>query len=96
VLLVSTAVTSRRLACSHNDPFGADWVVALGPAVGPQNLYDWAVVSDGLEVSLFVLARNVTKFEQVYQEQVYETLSGLGYNKTWNTPLPTRQAGCVY
>ena len=70
--------------------------MALGPAVGPQNLYDWAVVSDGLEVSLFVLTRNVTKFEQIYEERVYQQLADMGYNQTWNRPLPTRQAGCVY
>lgn len=40
--------------------------------------YDYAIVSDGLEASLFVLARNVTQFNEVYDAKVLQELKTLG------------------
>ncbi len=76
-------------------PVGAPyWVVALGEVKDKQ--YQWAVVSDGLQVSLFVLARNVTEFNSKYDETVRATLKALGFTEAWNSPIPTVQQNCTY
>ena len=75
--------------------FGAPyWVYALGPIVN--GLYDYSVVSDNLFFTLFVLTRNLTRFQQVYDTQVRDFLTASGFTKFWNTPVPTIQDGCIY
>ncbi len=54
------------------------------------------MVSDPLEVSLFVLARNVTDFYNSWNETVFSILENEGFNKPWNKPVATNQDGCVY
>lgn len=80
--------------------FGAPyWIILLGNATfynETTQQYPYAVVSDGLELTLFVLARNVSEFKQYYEAEVYSTLNSIGYNKFWNEPIPTTQEGCVY
>ncbi len=68
------------------------WVVALGPE--HDNKYDWAVVSDPTELSLFVLTRNVTRFNALYNASVYAMLLNEGFNTPINTPIATIQDGC--
>merc|ERR1712170_333793 len=49
-------------------PVGAPyWIVKLGPVVNGQ--YDYAVVTDGLKASLFVLARDVDTFNEKYDAE---------------------------
>jgi lipocalin len=69
-------------------------IFSLGPVIN--GLYDWALVSDPDEISLFVLARNVTEFVSNYETAVLQRLNGLGFNQWWNTPIPTLQTGCTY
>ena len=46
-------------------------IVNLGPQnYGHENLYSYAVVSDGLEASLFVLARDPADFRENYEQTV--------------------------
>lgn len=74
-------------------PVGAPyWIVAIGPEEG--NKYQWAVVSDELQISLFVLARNVTRFYREFNETVYSLLINEGFNTPVNSPVPTYQVGC--
>jgi apolipoprotein D and lipocalin family protein len=70
------------------------WVVAIGPQDGPDMKYEWAVVSDEFKVSLFVLARNATKFAEQYNETVYSLLINEGFNGPLNSPIATNQTGC--
>ena len=81
---------------------GEYWVYLLGPATTPSPtgqglpLYDYSVVSDSRKVTLFVLARNVTLFQQKYDATILEDLKGLGFSKFYNKPLATYQDGCTY
>ena len=61
-------------------PFPAPyWVIELGPVI--DGLYDYSVVSDDKQISLFVLARNVTKFLQLYETQVLYSINELGFTE---------------
>jgi lipocalin len=71
------------------------WVVDVGP-VNADGQYDYAVVSDPLELSLFVLARNYTRFMATYDSTVRAWLGTHGFNGPLNSPLPTTQLGCSY
>ena len=49
-------------------PVGAPyWIFGLGPIV--DGIYDWAYVSDPFELTLFVLARNVTRWYEMVRDQ---------------------------
>ena len=54
------------------------WVLDLGP-INKQGLYDYAIVSDSSSVSLYVLARNVKRFYEKYEEEVDNLLEELGF-----------------
>lgn len=71
-------------------------MVALGPPGETDGLYEWAVVSDDLELSLFVLARNYTRYVNYWNATVYPILINMGFNGPLNTPVATVQEGCKY
>ena len=77
-------------------PFPAPYdIILLGPATyGPFGAYQYAVVSDQLEFSLFVLARDVAEFNQKYNQTVFDELEKLGFDTIINSPIPTIQVGC--
>lgn len=77
-------------------PFPAPYdIVLLGPPThGVFGAYEWAVVSDPFEISLFVLARNYTEFFMYYNTTVIDTLQVLGYINILNAPEATFQDGC--
>lgn len=71
------------------------WIVDLGPKTfGPYGLYEWAVVSDPLQISLFVLARDVQDFYNNYNKTVIERLYSQGFVNAINEPRATVQDGC--
>ena len=70
--------------------------MALGPVSSDSGLYDWAVVTDNNQLSLFVLARDVATFEQEYDADVTALLKDMGFTSPRNTPIPTVQDGCAY
>ena len=75
--------------------FGAPyWVVGLGPVV--DGYYDWAIVTDNLATGLFVLARDVAKFEEQYDSEVSAELKSMGFTGLLNSPIETVQDGCTY
>ena len=77
--------------------FGAPyWVYLLGPATYNGTLYEYAVVSDPLKFTLFVLARNVTSFMKNYADTLTTWLQDNGFTDFFNTPILTQQEGCVY
>ncbi len=69
------------------------WVVNIGPILDQK--YEWAIVSDPLQVSLFVLARNVTRYYNVWNETVNSILINEGFTSPVNQPVYTQQIGCV-
>jgi len=59
----------------HDSPY---WVYNLGPE--NNNYYDWAIVSDPLKLSLFVLARDVDEYYENYDNEVLDILTDYGFN----------------
>ena len=75
--------------------FGAPyWVYQLGPVEKDQ--YEYSIVSDPFKLTLFVLARNVSKFMRVYNENVTAYLTKEGFTGLVNSPILTPQDGCEY
>jgi len=71
-------------------------IILLGPAsYGPFGLYEYAVVSDPLEISLFVLVRDVDTYYAKYNKTVMETLRADGFINPINEPRQTVQTGCA-
>ena len=56
------------------------------------NMYDYSIVSDNLQLSLFVLARNVSRFYKEYDESVLVSLNDFGFNKLYNEPIEINQS----
>lgn len=54
------------------------WILALGP-INKDNYYDWAIVSDNLSSSLFVLARDPDTFKAKYDTEVLQKCTELGF-----------------
>lgn len=77
--------------------FGAPyWIYELGPPTFEGNLYEYSVVSDPFNLTLFVLARNLTTFASTWASGVLERLKESGFTEFWNTPIATVQEGCMY
>ena len=66
------------------------WVIELGPIY--DNMYDYSIVSDNLQLSLFVLTRNVSRFYKEYDESVLVSLNDFGFNKLYNEPIEINQS----
>ena len=60
----------------HDAPY---WVYNLGPE-NDNNYYDWAIVSDPVKLSLFVLARDVDTYYNDYDDEVVEILNEYGFD----------------
>jgi len=69
-------------------------VVSLGPVVN--GMYDYAVVSEPLGQILYILARDVARFEEQYEATVLQEASDLGFTQDTNRPRKTSQEGCSY
>lgn len=70
------------------------WIYQLGPIVNGS--YEYSIVSDDLKFTLFVLARNQTRFLKIYNTEVLTWLFRNGFDGIINKPIPTNQTGCVY
>jgi lipocalin len=71
-------------------------IILLGPATyGPFGLYQYAVVSDPFEVSLFVLARDVDLYYGQFNASVMAQLRADGFINPINEPRMTVQQGCT-
>jgi lipocalin len=69
-------------------------VFGLGPIVDGK--YDYALVSDPKQATLYVLVRDVDRFKKQYESDVLDSLTKLGFTSASNKPLATRQDGCKY
>lgn len=70
------------------------WVLNLGPVVNEQ--YDFSIVSDDKRLSLFVLARNVSAYYDLYDDTVQQLLHNYGFSSVYNKPVPMVQTNCDY
>jgi lipocalin len=71
------------------------WIIELGPIY--EDKYDYAIVSDNLKFTLFVLARDVDRFFKQYDSQVLDSIDNMGFNRTYNSPIITNQSSdCIY
>lgn len=52
-------------------------VLALGPVF--KGLYDWAIVSDNLSVTVFILARDYNRFDAIYSKNVLDLAHSMGF-----------------
>lgn len=80
-------------------PFDAPyWIVKLGPAsFGEQNEYQYAVVTDNMQIQLYVLARDVNNFRSQYDKEVLSWLAENGFTRIYNKPVATVQdEKCLY
>ncbi len=70
-------------------------IILLGPeSYGPYGAYEYAVVSDPFEISLFVLVRDVKTYFKKYNATVFSELEALGFTRFINKPRLTTQDGC--
>ena len=77
--------------------YRTDWVVQLGPGTFNGSYYQYAVVTDRREVTVFVLARNVTEYREIYHHQVEKRLKKQGFVLFYNKPTETYQGDdCIY
>jgi lipocalin len=71
------------------------WVLDLGP-VNKDGLYDWAIVSDNLASTLFVLARSYDDYREKYEDDVNAELVDLGFTGR-KAPIKLYQEDdCIY
>jgi apolipoprotein D and lipocalin family protein len=76
-------------------PFPAPYFVyLLGPVSNGQ--YEFAVVSDPSYFTLFVLARDVQQFNNMYDAKIRSWLSQNGWTSALNKPVAVPQDGCTY
>ena len=70
------------------------WVIELGPIIKDQ--YEYSIVSDNNRISLFVLARNVSRYYELYDNNVQQTLVKYGFTNPLNKPIAMSQVDCEY
>ena len=70
------------------------WVVELGPII--DNYYQYSIVTDNLQLSLFVLVRDVNEFYKKYNEKVLISLEKMGFTNKINHPEKMEQDNCDY
>jgi lipocalin len=78
-------------------PQGAPyWVLQLGPATYNGDYYQWAIVSDPTQLTLWVLARDPVEYMSKYDSEVQPLLKKLGFTGALNHPVEVTQKGCTY
>ncbi len=71
--------------------FTLDWIVSLGPeSFGPDNLYQYSIITNEGGRSLFVLARDPEIFYQEYDDEVRAP------RPKWSVPAVPCSVHCSY
>ena len=73
----------------------AYWILDVGP-INSAGQYDYAVVSDSNQSTLYVLVRDPVTFEAEYERDVLQTLEDQGFTGLLNRPIKTNQENCNY
>lgn len=66
------------------------WIIELGPII--DGYYDWVFVSDPVKLSLFILARDVDRFNEDYDTYILELIKIYGFYNI----IKTSQENCMY
>jgi len=69
-------------------------VAAVGPVV--DGMYDYAIVTEPSASILYVLTRDVARFEQQHAADVLKLTTDMGFTGEANRPRRTQQEGCIY
>lgn len=72
--------------------------MSLGPAsFGEHTQYQYSIVTDRLQLTMFVLARDPKEFRKEFDTQVKDFLMKNGFDHFWNKPIVTLQSEeCKY
>lgn len=70
------------------------WVIELGPIYDDN--YDYSIVSDDKQISLFVLARDIDRFFKIYADDVLQSIETMGFTKKYNEPIIVNQNECNF
>ena len=70
------------------------WIIIAGPVVNDK--YDFIIVTDMLQVTMWVLVRDLDRYFEKYDADVQVQLQELGFTQLWNSPIRTNQTGCEY
>lgn len=68
------------------------WVLETGPIVN--GLYDYSIVSDSFQVTLFLLVRDLERYHAKYEDYLNKRLEQLGFTNFLNKPVKIVQDGC--
>lgn len=92
----NTAEPAELTVYLQGTPFGAPyWIIQVGNT-NANGLYDWAVVSDQFQLTLWVLVRDYAEYMQNYDAGVQKWLVANNFTSLWNSPINTPQTGCTY
>jgi len=97
-----TSVDAKLLVHFFGHVNGEYWIVDIGPQTfyGDRDCapcYEYSVVTDSHQLSLFVLARDPVAFKTNYQAKILTDLKNLGFTKFYNAPKETLQnSECEY
>jgi lipocalin len=92
VRLGPSADPSNPAAFQSGDAY---WILDVGP-INSVGQYDYAVVSDSRQATLYVLVRDPFVFEAKYERDVLQTLEDQGFTGVLNRPIKTNQENCEY
>lgn len=72
------------------------WILALGP-LDTDGLYSYSITSNPTNTTMWVFARNVTEFFDLYNEEVLQLLEDFGFTDGEQAPVVSYQGDdCVY
>jgi lipocalin len=67
---------------------GESWIYKLGPIY--DNLYDYAVISDSHKISLFVITRDINRYNELYNQTVIDYIK----ENKFSEPILINQNDC--
>jgi lipocalin len=72
---------------------GQYWIYGLGPTVDGQ--YSYSIVSDEYFITLFVLVRDISYYENYLKDQINQEITNIGYKHIYNVDLVQGLRLCV-
>lgn len=73
---------------------GTYWILAVGPKL--KNKYEWSIVSDSSGLFLFILARDIKRFNKMYEKDVLKLSNSLGFTGILQPIKKYQGSACVY
>jgi lipocalin len=73
---------------------GTYWILAVGPKF--RNKYKWAIVSDSTGLFLFILARDIKRFNKMYEKDILELSNSLGFTGILKPIKNYQDSACMF